>query len=69
MGEDGNVIKLKDKQLIRDVKHRWDSLYLMLERLEEMRKVGFPTSYVLAFVIHSLHRLWRCTVEWAWWIH
>jgi len=36
---DGNEVQLKDLQLIRDVKHRWDSLYNMIVRLQELRLV------------------------------
>jgi hypothetical protein len=38
-GSDKKPITIQDKQLLKDVKHRWDSLYLMLRRLREMRQV------------------------------
>jgi hypothetical protein len=34
------VVKVKDLQLLRDVKTRWDSVYLMLKRLRELRPVS-----------------------------
>jgi hypothetical protein len=37
--DDGKNVKVKDLQLIKDVKHRWDSLYLMISRLRELRPV------------------------------
>jgi hypothetical protein len=37
--ENDNVILLKELQLLKDVRHRWDSLYTMLVRLEEQRQV------------------------------
>jgi hypothetical protein len=41
--DDNNPIKLRHLQLLRDVKNRWDSLYLMLQRLREMQPVRiFP---------------------------
>jgi hypothetical protein len=33
------IIKVKQLQLLRDVRSRWDSIYLMLNRLREMRPV------------------------------
>jgi hypothetical protein len=39
--EEGKPMKIKELQLLKDVKHRWDSLYLMLSRLQELRQV-FP---------------------------
>ena len=33
------VVKIKSLQLLRDVRTRWDSIYLMLNRLREMRPV------------------------------
>lgn len=33
------VVKIKSLQLLRDVRTRWDSVYLMLNRLREMRPV------------------------------
>ena len=34
------VVEVKEVQLLRDVKTRWDSIYLMLERLRELRPVS-----------------------------
>jgi len=34
-----NAITLKELQLLKDVRHRWDSLYVMLTRLEDLRPV------------------------------
>ncbi len=42
---DGNEVLLKDLQLIRDVKHRWDSLYNMIVRLQQLRLVH--SKYIL----------------------
>ena len=36
-------VQLKNLQLLRDVRTRWDSVYYMLERLREMRLVWFYT--------------------------
>jgi hypothetical protein len=36
-----NTITVKPKQLLRDVRTRWDSIYYMLNRLREMRPVRF----------------------------
>lgn len=36
------TIMVKPKQLLRDVRTRWDSVYYMLNRLREMRPVCFP---------------------------
>jgi hypothetical protein len=35
----GEVLLVKELQLIRDVRHRWDSLYNMISRLQELRLV------------------------------
>ena len=37
--EYGDRMQVKDVQLIKDVRHRWDSLYLMLSRLELLQQV------------------------------
>jgi len=42
---DGNEVLLKDLQLIRDVRHRWDSLYNMIVRLQHLRLVH--SQYIL----------------------
>lgn len=43
--EEGKVIAIRELQLVRDVKHRWDSLYNMLDRVKELQPVRyFPTS-------------------------
>jgi len=34
-----NPIQIREVELIKDVKHRWDSLYLMISRLRELRLV------------------------------
>lgn len=48
--EEGKVVMVKELQLIKDVKHRWDSLYLMIVRLLELRLViSFPISYYWHF--------------------
>jgi hypothetical protein len=41
------VIPVPDLQLLRDVKTRWDSVYLMLKRLQELRLVSFLTHWKL----------------------
>jgi hypothetical protein len=37
---EGNQHEIKDLQLIKDVKHRWDSLYYMIDRLFYLKEVG-----------------------------
>lgn len=37
--DDGDVVELRNLQLLPDVKHRWDSLYLMLDRMQELKPV------------------------------
>ena len=37
--ENGNPIFVKQLQLLPDVKHRWDSLYVMLGRMRELKPV------------------------------
>lgn len=44
--EDGISMQIKDLELIRDVKHRWDSLYSMLSRLELLQQVITTTEYM-----------------------
>lgn len=39
VGQPPKVVLLKELQLLRDVCTRWDSVYLMLNRLREMRPV------------------------------
>jgi hypothetical protein len=38
-GPSSEVVQLKQLQLLRDVRTRWDSVYQMLHRLREMREV------------------------------
>jgi hypothetical protein len=38
-GQPLTVVKIKPRQLLRDVRTRWDSIYLMLNRLRDMRPV------------------------------
>jgi hypothetical protein len=40
----GQIISIKPRQLLRDVKTRWDSTYQMLIRLREFRQVSYLTS-------------------------
>jgi hypothetical protein len=40
-GQPPKAVKIKSLQLLRDVRTRWDSVYLMLNRLREMRPVSF----------------------------
>ena len=35
------VLHIPQLELLRDVKMRWDSVYMMLERLRQLRPVGF----------------------------
>jgi hypothetical protein len=37
--ENGNIVQVNELQLLPDVKHRWDSLFLMLRRLKELKPV------------------------------
>jgi hypothetical protein len=42
---DGNAkeyFKVKELQLLRDMRTRWDSVYLMLQRLRELQPVSYP---------------------------
>jgi hypothetical protein len=50
--ENGNTISIEPKQLLRDVKTRWDSLYQMLIRLWEFRQV-ILLSPLAAYPSHS----------------
>jgi hypothetical protein len=45
--EDENTIQVKELELIKDVKHRWDSLYLMISRLKELAPVIFSLFYII----------------------
>ena len=38
--EAGTHHNVKDLQVIKDVQHRWDSLYLMLDRLFHLKQVS-----------------------------
>jgi len=38
-GQPPKAVLLKELQLLRDVRTQWDSVYLMLNRLREMRPV------------------------------
>jgi len=40
-GQPPKAVKLKELQLLRDVRTHWDSVFLMLNRLREMRPVCF----------------------------
>jgi hypothetical protein len=40
---DGQRLYIKPKQLLRDVRTRWDSTYVMITRCIEMRLVSTPT--------------------------
>jgi hypothetical protein len=48
----GKVITMPHKQLLRDVRTRWDSTYLMLRRFIEMRPVF---SYYIFYLINSIN--------------
>jgi hypothetical protein len=37
----GQTVQVRNVQLLRDVKTRWDSVYLMLQRLRDLREVRF----------------------------
>jgi len=37
---DGSIVQVKDLELLRDIKHRWDSLFMMLERMKELQPVS-----------------------------
>jgi hypothetical protein len=47
-------VQLKPLQLLRDVRTRWDSVFLMLRRLREMRPVSFLT--ILKIPAHVLQQ-------------
>ena len=50
-----NTITVKPKQLLRDVRTRWDSVYYMLNRLREMRPVRFsPWPVINSLIINKL---------------
>src|SRR5713226_4581775 len=51
------VVKIKALQLLRDVRTRWDSTYLMLNRLREMRPVWL---YFVEFDVHLIINLTGC---------
>jgi len=38
--EEDNIIRVKQVQLLHDVKHRWDSLFMMLEHMKELQPVS-----------------------------
>jgi hypothetical protein len=42
----GKVMMIKPKQLLRDVKTRWDSTYQMLVRVREFHQVSLPSSLI-----------------------
>jgi hypothetical protein len=46
-GQPPKVVQVKQLQLLRDVQTRWDSVYLMLKRLREMRLVSTDFSLKL----------------------
>ncbi len=43
--EEGKPMKIKELQLLKDVKHRWDSLYLMLSRLQSCTRYFLVSHY------------------------
>ena len=47
LGNNKNWYNVPEKQLLRDVKTRWDSVYKMLEHLRELRPVS--SSWALSF--------------------
>jgi len=38
--EEDNIIRVKEVQLLRDIKHRWNSLFMMLECMKELQPVS-----------------------------
>jgi hypothetical protein len=48
-GQPPKVVKIKPLQLLRDVHTRWDSIYLMLNRLHEMHPIWL---YFVEFDVH-----------------
>ncbi len=38
--DDGSIVQVKDLELLRDIKHRWDSLFMMLEHMKELQPVS-----------------------------
>ena len=55
--DDGDVVALKNLQLLADVKHRWDSLYLMLHRMQELKPVTGHTCLIQYSANHIYRRL------------
>ncbi len=39
--DDGSIVQVKDLQLLHDVKHHWDSLFVMLECMKELQPVSY----------------------------
>lgn len=61
--QQGNQVVVKELQLLRDVRHRWSSLYVMLERLQELHPVR-PV-YLLGVMTDKLNRLLIASLTWT----
>src|SRR6266511_2850320 len=38
--DNGSIVQVKDLQLLHDIKHHWDSLFMMLEHMKELQPVS-----------------------------
>lgn len=56
VNEKNQPIVVKQLQLLPDVKHRWDSLHVMLERMRDLRPVSSQLLYSLTFNISIGYR-------------
>ena len=54
--KDGKATILPVKQLLRDIKTRWDSTFQMLKNFIDMRPVSVDISFIVYFLIISFTR-------------
>ena len=52
-GHSPEIVKLPKLDLLRDVQTRWDSTYIMLERLRVMRPVSLHAASCFAELMHT----------------
>jgi hypothetical protein len=55
-GQPPKIVQLKQLQLLRDVRTRWDSVYQMLKRLREMRPVSCTFGSILFLLSNIFDR-------------